>query len=604
MTAVNTSLSHDKKNGSIIKKTKHFFSKKKSKHNNNQSLVNNTSLIKEDSNNTLITAPHENNEGDQASLKQNKPEIITKKLNQKEDNVLSKSENLNDNDVNLKTLQDTMDDLDKKINEISNSFKEKSNEWQSNHTEITNHLNCLLWQMNQFKKEQTELSQKLNDELNGVKESVSTENQKLNDELNGVKESVSTETQKLNEEISGVKASISTETQNLNDKINGVKESISTETEKLNEEINGVKESVANEVQKSMDLQSNIDELKLSTEKSDNDTREIKREANETILQQKLELENLNSKLNNLQAEFEAIKEKVEILSSPPVEEEPTLKKIDLNDFDDNVIEYITKCVQEKIEQEYKLKELKASLSRQSTEELINGVDVKMNELNEKVDEFQIYQMSREVELQRMKIKLDDSMVELNKACGKQIKKKKDEKDEMVKKWNMENRKLKEAQYNLKESITELKTIVNDIRKEVFDKLNDQQDKINDINQTTELLQKQSENVAAIIEEKSNEGEEEEEKEVNEAINSSLSEKFDTVQQNIDTLNDELKMLSMETKVMTTNISLIWDDVRSIKNFINQYDMNDKLKEHETNEEISELYGQLNDLKKKINDNL
>jgi predicted nucleic acid-binding Zn-ribbon protein len=232
----------------------------------------------------------------------------------------------------------------------------------------------------------------------------------------------------------------------------------------------------------------------------------------------------------------------------------------------------------------------------------MNGVDVKMNELNEKVDEFQLYQMSREVELQRMKIKLDDSMVELNKACGKQIKKKKDEKDEMVKKWNMENRRLKEAQYNLKESIAELKTTVNDIRKEVFNKLNDQQDKINDINQTTEILQKQSEHVTAIFEEKSKEGEEE--KEVNEVMNSSLSEKFNTVQQNIDTLNDEMKMLSMETKVMTTNISLIWDDVRTIKNFIDQYDMNDKLKEHETNEEITEIYGQINDLKKKINDSL
>ncbi|ORY61956.1 hypothetical protein LY90DRAFT_505420 [Neocallimastix californiae] len=97
MSAVNTSLSNDKKNGSIIKKTRHFFSKKKSKHNRNQSLVNNTSLIKEDSNKTLITSPHENNEGDQTNLKQNKPEIITKELNQKEVGVLSKSENLYDN---------------------------------------------------------------------------------------------------------------------------------------------------------------------------------------------------------------------------------------------------------------------------------------------------------------------------------------------------------------------------------------------------------------------------------------------------------------------------------------------------------------------------
>jgi len=37
------------------------------------------------------------NEGDQTNLKQNKPEIITKELNQKEVGVLSKSENLYDN---------------------------------------------------------------------------------------------------------------------------------------------------------------------------------------------------------------------------------------------------------------------------------------------------------------------------------------------------------------------------------------------------------------------------------------------------------------------------------------------------------------------------
>jgi len=637
-TANNTSFSNEKgRKSSIIKKTKHFFVKRKSKYSENQSLENNVSFIsmKEDSNKTLFTNIHENNESESSILKQNKPETIIKELNLEEKSIISKSEGFTNSDKNLKTIQESMDDLDKKINEISNSFKEKSNEWQSNHSEISDRLNCLMWQMNQFHKEQTELSQKLNEELNGVKESVSTENQKLNKEISGVKESVSTETQKLNEELSGVKESVSTETQKLNeelnevkesvsvqtqklneeisgvrasasnesqklnDELNGIKESISNENQKLNEEISGIRESVSNEVQRTTNLKSNIDELKLNKEKIDNDSKENQKEVGETILQQKVELQNLDSKLKSLQDEFEDIKEKVILLSTPSAEE-PAPKKRDLSNIDENVIAYITKCVQEKIEQQYKLRELEASVSRSQNQELSNEFDVKLNKLNEKVDEFQIYQLSREVELQRMKIKLNESMDQLNKACERHIEKQKDERDEIIRKLNMNNRKLNDAQNNLETSLFELSTTLSDLKKDVFNKIKEQESQIKDLHQSNELLQKRNESINTTAVEQITV----ENKNVHDVTYSTLSEKFDKAQQNINSLYDEIQMLNMETKVMKTNISLIWDDVRSIKNFINQYDMNDKLKERETNEEISQLYDQLNDLKKKINDDL
>jgi predicted nucleic acid-binding Zn-ribbon protein len=561
--------------------------------------------MKEDSNKTLFPTNSENNEGESSSIKQNKPETIIKELNLEEKSILSKYESFINNDINLKTIQESMDDLDKRINEISNSFKKKSNEWQSNHSEISDRLNCLMWQMNQFHKEQTELSQKLQVELNGVKESVSTENQKLNEEINGVKESVSTETQKLNEQINGIRESASNESQKLNEELNGIKESISTENQKLNEEISGIRESVSNEVQRTADLKSNIDELKLNKEKMDNDSRESQREVDESILQQKVELQNLDSKLKSLQAEFEEIKEKVTLLSTTPAEE-PMPKKVDLSNIDDDVIAYITKCVQEKIEQQYKLRELEASVSKPENQELSNDLDVKLNKLNEKVDEFQIYQLSREVELQRMKIKLNEGMDQLNKACGRHIEKQKDEKDEVIRKLNMDNRKLNNAQNNLEATLFELSTTLGDLKKDVFSKLKEQQSQIEDIRQSSELLQKRNENIdTTAVANKEVEQTTVANKEVNEvAINSTLSEKFDKIQQNINSLNDEIQILNMETKVMTTNISLIWDDVRSVKNFINQYDMNDKLKKHETNEEISELYDQIANLKMKINENL
>lgn len=425
-------------------------------------------------------------------------------------------------DENLKLIQQNINELDKKINDINNSFKEKSDMWQSNHSEISDRLNCLMSQVNQIQKEQNELS------------------------------------------------------------------------EKLKEELNEIKDSVSNEAQKSVNLKNDIEEIKLNTKEVDIENKIMKKESDEAISQQKIELEALNSKLKDLQTEYEEIKEKVVLLSTPPVDE-PIQKKIDISDCDDSLIEFITKCVQEKMEQQYKLKQTEVS----KRQELMNSLDIKINKLNEKIDEFQLYQLSREVELHRMKIKLDESIEQFNKTCGVQFRKNNEEKDEFIKKLNNENKKIKQNQFDLYGTISDLETTVNDIKANVANQLDEQKRKIEDISKSAELLQKKNETIDSTIEKTVETNVD------NESMNNSvMNEKYEDVQHHIDTLNDEIKMLGMETKVMTTNISLLWDDVRTIKNFINQYDMNDKLKENETNEELSEIYNQINDLKKKLNDGL
>jgi len=524
-TVNNTSLTVEKKNKSLIKKTKHFFSKKKSKYNYNQKLGSNTSLVsnKDDSNKTLITTI--NNDDENSSLKQNKPEIINKEINLKEESVLNKSEIINENDENLKQIQQNINDLDKKVNDINSSFIEKSEIWQSNYSEISERLNSLMGQISQSQKEQHELSNKLNEELNRVKK------------------------------------------------------------------------SILNEAQKSLYLKSDIEEIKANSEKTDNENKIMKKESEEVILQQKTEIEALNYKLKDLQEEYKSIKEKVIVLSTPSIEDS-TPKKIDINNCDADFIKYIVKCVQEKIEQQYKFKETEAAMAQRK--ELINTLDVKINALNEKIDEFQIYQLSREVELHRMKIKLDESMVQFNQTCGVQLRKINEERDEFIKKLNNENKKVKQYQFDLYETISNLESTVNTIKSDVTNQLDEQQKKIESINKSAELLQKKNE-----INDNSSIEKSIENNVIHDILdNSMITEKYKDVQHNIDTINDEIKMLGMENKVMTTNISLLWDDVRTIKTFINQYDMNDKIKKNEANEELSEIYNQINDLKKKINDGL
>lgn len=503
------------------KKLKKFFIKKKLIHSHNQndnSFLNN----KEDSNKTLTVSISENNDSGKANLKQNKPEIINKETTLEVNNV-SEILDKNNEDKNFESLQ--INDLDKKINDISNTFKEKLNEWQSNNTEISERLNCLMWQMTKFHKEQSELSKKMKNDITDFKE-----------------------TSKI-----------------------------------MKDDITDFKENVTNNFKESSNLKEEIDEIRESMKKFNIEKKNYINEANECFSTQKSELYNLNAKLENIESKFENIKEKVLSLNSPSSKEEATPKKINLSDCDDSLIEYITKQVQEKLENKYKFNEL----SKQINQNLTKNLDIKISELSERLDEFQIYQLSREVEWHQMKIKLENSMNQINKENDQS---ERSEKDEFIEKWNKENNKIKETQEKINKAILELKSTLGDIKTNIYNTLNEQQDKIDDISKSTELLQKINESEISYNDDIHNE------------ITPNVSNEFSKIKHTIISLTEDINMLNMETKIMTTNISLLWDDIRSIKNFIDQYDMKDKLKESETNEEFSEIYNQINNLKKKINE--
>ncbi|OUM69642.1 hypothetical protein PIROE2DRAFT_57351 [Piromyces sp. E2] len=557
MNSIKEASDTDKKNSKIFKKTKLFFSKRKSKHSESLNLDNSISYIsnKEDSNRTLNIVPQ--NDGDEANLKQNKPILSNSDIS------LDEKNNLNNN----------IDDLDMKINDINNSFKNMTNEWHSNNAEISERLNCLMWQMNQFQKEQTELSQKIENDVNNMKKTITNESQKtinLEENIKQIKKDSERsinendiQKKKINEKYNNQQS----ELQNLNSKLEILKSEYKDIKNSLNERINGIEKSS----EKSEDLN------KIQKEKFE-----------ELFKNQESELMDINSKLKVFQNEFEEIKEKVLSFNANQSHEEVTPKKIDKDSCNDNLIEYITKSVYEKIEQQYKFNELE--LSRVQNQNL-NNINVKINELSEKLDEFQVYQLSREVEWYQMKLKLDDTMNKINKEFEQSNS---GNKDKIIEKWNNENNKLKETQEKINRTIFELQNTLDDVKTDIYESLNKQQNTLDNISKTTELLQKENE-----IEKNTRDVNEINVEENNEPI---ISGNIDDINKIITSLSDDVKILNMETKVMTTNISLLWEDVRSIKNFINQYDMNERLKEKEYNDKYSDIRSEINDLKKRLNE--
>jgi len=555
MSSINT-VSSDKKNTSIIKKTKHFFSKRKSKQHDSLNLENNGSFIcnKEESNKTLIIT-NQNNDNDNLSLKQNKPIIMNSEISLEEKSSLSKSE-------------------DKSFNNTDSVFKEKLEEWQLNQSQINEKLNCLMWEINHFRKEQTESVQGMKNEISNIKENISNESQKISE----LREKI----EKIRKKSEYIVGENKIKERNLDENVLNQK----SELDLMNVKINNL-QSEFKDLNKNFNK--NFDNVKINLEKLENENETQKRKINENIINQKSELQNLNLKIENLLSEFNEKKVKISSFSTIPINnEEISTKKGELSNIDDNLIELITENVQRKLEEQYKINEL-FSIKEQN-QNSVNSLNIKINKLNEKLEEFQIYQLSREVEWSQMKIKLDDSMNYINKEFS-QSNKKRDA--VFIEEWNKESIKIKQNQEIINNAIVELQTALNDIKVNINDTLNEQQDKINNISKTTELLHKKNENQISSNERNINN---------NDEITSIELSNSEKLKQTITSLSNDIKLLNMETKIMTTNISLLWDDVRSVKNFINQYDLNERLKESESNREFSEIYNQIDDLKNKINE--
>jgi len=455
-----------------------------------------------------------------------------------------------------------------KINDISKSFKNMTNEWYSTNAEISERLNCLMWQMNQFQKEQTELSQKIKNDINNVKETVTNESQKtLNLEENI--EQIKKDSDKLIDENNTRKKAIDENYLNQQSELHR----LNSKLEILQSEFKDIKDSLNNR----------IAEIKKSSEKSEDLNKNQKKEIDENFSNQKSELMNINSKLESLQNEFEKLKENIVSLNTKLSQEETAPIKIGIESCDDNLIECITKLVYEKMKQQNGFNKLEST--RELNQDVYNKINVKINELSEKLDEFQVYQLSREVEWYQMKIKLDDTMNKINKEFEQSNNKKK---DKIIEKWNSENNKLKETQERINRTIFELQTTLDDVKTDIYESLNKQQNAIDNINKTTECLQTKNEIEV-----------ENATRNVSEPI---VSENIDMINKTITSLSDDIKILNMETKVMTTNISLLWEDVRSIKNFINQYDMNERLKEKESNDEYTNIRNEISNLKKRLDE--
>jgi len=355
MSSIDT-VSSDKKNPSIIKKTKHFFGRRKSKQHDSLNFDNNASFIcnKEESNRTLIIEHQENNENDNVSLKQSKPIGMNSEISLEEKSSLCKSEILSEKD--------------KSFNNTDGVLKEKLEEWQMNQSEINEKLNCLMWEIGFLRKEQTESIEKMKNEIDDIKENISNEPQKafeLKENIEKIKKNSVDENFIKERNIDEKFLNQKPELECLNMKLNSLK----SELEDLNNNLN-----------------KNVENIKINSEKLESENKIQKREIDENILNQNTELKNLNLKVENLLSEFEELKEKVKLFNSVPINEETAQKKVEINNVDDNLIEFITKCVQEKLEEQYKLNEL--AIFKNQNQNFVNNLNVKINELNEKLMNF------------------------------------------------------------------------------------------------------------------------------------------------------------------------------------------------------------------------
>jgi len=517
-------------------------------------------INKADSNRTLNIVS-ENDDND-SNLKQNKPILSNSDISLDEKSALSKSEN--DKNESLEIINHNMDDLDMKINDINKSFKNMTNEWHSTNAEFSERLNCLMWQLNQFHKQQTELSQNIEKDISNIKEILNAESQK---------------TINLEENINQIKKDSENSANESNIRKRAIDENYSNQQSEL-QNLNLKLENMQSDFN---EINNKIDEMKKSSENSEEIFSNQKKETEENFSNQKTELVNLNSKLDKLQTEFEEIKEKVSSLSNHPTQEETTPKTIDINNCDEKLIEYITKSVYEKIEQQYKFNQLEST--REQTKDI--DLNTKINELSEKLDEFQVYQLSREVEWYQMKLKLEDTMNKVNKEFDLSNNK---NMEKVIERWNNESSKLKHAQDKINMAILDLQTTVNDVKTDIYESLNKQQSTIENISKVHEIKNENN----------STRG-------IDDATSNNATEPVVTDNTNIvpnktmNSISDEIKILNMESKIMTTNISLLWEDVRSVKNFINQYDMNERLKEKESHDEYSEIRNEINNLKRTIN---
>ncbi|ORX55382.1 hypothetical protein BCR36DRAFT_185211 [Piromyces finnis] len=548
------SIATTKKNSKIFKKAKHFFTKRKSSHRDSLNLDNSISYIsnKEDSNRTLNTV-HEN-DSDVSCLKQNKPILSSISLDEKS-TLSENSEIINTN---------TDKDLYMKINNINNLFKNMNCEWHSTNAEFSERLNCLLWQINQFQKEQTESSQNVINDIHKIKEDINTNFKKtndLNEEFEQIKKNYEIlikkdDTYKKNADESYIKQQSELQTLNL-------------KYENLNSNYKNIKDDLNNK-------------MEIFEKNSENLNKIMKKEYEEKLISQSSELKIINYKLEHIQTEFEQLKEKISLFNENASYKENFPRKFDINSCDNNLIEYITKIVNEKIEQFNKI--------NKSESTIVNNLNIKVNELNEKLDEFQIYQLSREVEWYQMKLKLEETMCRINERFN-QLNDEKDNK--IIEKLNNENDKLKETQENINNSVLELQSTLNDIKTNIFETLNKQQNSIDNII-TTELLHVNDNEVKNSI------------RTIND-INAKkdmdiiIADNINKINRTIISLSDDIKALDMETKITTTNISLLWEDIRSVKNFIDQYNLNEKFREKEQIEEYTDIRNEINNIKKIIN---
>ncbi|KAJ3427816.1 a-type inclusion protein [Anaeramoeba flamelloides] len=408
-------------------------------------------------------------------------------------NVSPSNDNNQNNPIDLdqeQTFKDTLNELNKKINQIeiekeklSNEKKEigKLNERLANEKKELENFNE---QLSNEKNELEYLNEKLIKEKNEIKKEKEDQELKIN-ELNVIIKQNEVEKKKLtNEKINEIK--------NLKEKLANEKIEIENLNEKLNIEIKeqesktqGIIKKEKEDMVKKLDaLTKKINELNVIIKQNEVEKKKLTNEKieiqklNEQLANEKIEIGNLNEKLKNEKIKIENLNEKLnneikeQVLKTQGIiKKEKEEKENKFNEFNNKINELKGKMKQNEVENG-KLKKEKIEI--ENFNEKLKNEKMELENLNDKYRK----------ELEDQKQKFEEKIFQNENDYKKQLQQKEEESLIQI---HLENR-LKESE---KKNLQDIKQLSQQLQSLKNEKDKNDQEQLNLILQLKEQLKKE-----------------------------------------------------------------------------------------------------------------
>ncbi|KAJ6230933.1 a-type inclusion protein [Anaeramoeba flamelloides] len=376
-------------------------------------------------------------------------------------NVSPSNDNNQNNPIDLdqeQTFKDTLNELNKKINQIEIEKEKLSNEKKE------------IGKLNERLANEKKELENFNEQLSNEKNELEHLNEKLIKEKNEIKKEKEDQELKIKEKINEIK--------NLKEKLANEKIEIENLNEKLNIEIKEQESKFQNEMKKEKEdmvkkldaLTKKINELNVIIKQNEVEKKKLTNEKieiqnlNEQLKNEKMEIENLNEKLNN------EIKEQV-LKTQGIIKKEKEEKENKFNEFNNKINELKGKMKQNEVENG-KLKKEKIEI--ENFNEKLKNEKMELENLNDKYRK----------ELEDQKQNFEEKMFQNENDYKKQLQQKE---EESLIQTHLENR-LKESE---KKNLHDIKQLSQQLQSLKNEKDKNDQEQLNLILQLKEQLKKE-----------------------------------------------------------------------------------------------------------------